>query len=123
MYGKYSGNERQLYDVLPKSIIKGTTSDRNEWWGGFFDHEGNLKIKDSDKVNPEIMNALKDIEGELKKGDGMDEMQLQLAATTLDNAMQHNAGQTARERRLINALTVQPTSMVPSMTEDNTDGI
>ena len=123
MYGKYSGNERQLYDVLPKSIIKGTTSDRNEWWGGFFDHEGNLKIKDSDKVNPEIMKALTDIEGELKKGNGMDEVQLQLAATSLDNAMQYNAGQTARERRLINALTVpQPTS-VPSMTENNTNGI
>ena len=123
MYGKYSGNERQLYDVLPKSIIKGTTSDRNEWWGGFFDHEGNLKIKDSDKVNPEIMKALTDIESELKKGNGMDEVQLQLAATSLDNAMQYNAGQTARERRLINALTVPQSMSVPSMTENNTDGI
>ena len=117
VYAKYSGNER-LYDVIPNSV-RGSTSDRNEWWGGFFDSDGNLKIKDSDKVSPQIMKALTDIESELKKGNGMDEVQLQLAATSLDNAMQYNAGQNARETRLINALVMPKQAQSSPVTEND----
>ena len=53
----------------------------------------------------------------------MDELQLQLAATSLDNAMQYNASQTARERRLINALTTPAEAVSPSMTSETGKGV
>lgn len=99
IYNRYSGQSTVAY---PGQIINGRM--RNEWWSKYFDKEGNLKTKDLENINPELKASLKVIETELKKGNGMDELQLKLAADSLDNTMLDNAGKNAREQRLINAL-------------------
>ena len=101
MYAKYTGKD---YDVIPESIRKGTTYQRDEWWAKFFDKEGNLKIKDSDNVNPTLVKYLHDIEGELKKGNNLDEYHLKIAAQGLDSEMYHNAAETRDQRRVLSAL-------------------
>ena len=120
IYDRYSGQSNVLY---PSQIINGKK--RDEWWAEFFDEKGNLKTKEVEKINPELKKALIGIEAELKKGNGMDELQLQLAANSLDNAMVANAGQTSRDQRLINALVArnQSTPRSQSATADVPGGV
>ena len=99
IYDRYSGQSQVAY---PTQKIHGRN--RNEWWAEYFDEKGNLKTKDTKDINPELKKSLQAIEIELKKGNGMDELQLKLAAESLDNTMMANAGNTAKEQRMINAL-------------------
>lgn len=99
IYDRYSGQSQVAY---PTQTIRG--KNRDEWWAGYFDENGNLKSKEVENINPELKKALDAIEVELKKSNGMDELQLKLAAESLDNTMIANAGATAREQRMINAL-------------------
>ena len=114
MYSKYTGLDN--YDVVPESIKKGTTLQRDEWWAKFFDKEGNLKIKESDNVNPTLVKYLHEIEGELKKGNNLDEYHLKIAAQGLDSAMVHNAAETRDQQRVINALTARHSTTAQALT-------
>jgi len=118
MNSKYSGYDNSY--AIPSSIQAGTKLDRNEWWADFFDKEGNLKIKESD-VSPQILNQLHEIQGELKKGNDLDELHLKIAADGLDAEAYHSATENQNQRRLISALLVSNSNeaRAQSMTGDN----
>lgn len=119
LYAKYTGKDFGSY-TIPDSIKRGSTLQRDEWWAKFFDKEGNLKIKDSDNINPTLVKYLHEIEGELKKGNNLDEYHLKIAAQGLDAEMAHNAAETQDQRRVISALVSRNTteSMAQSFTNE-----
>lgn len=118
MNSQYAGFNNSY--AVPSSIQAGSKLNRNEWWADFFDKDGNLKIKESD-VSPQILSQLHEIQGELKKGNDLDELHLQIAADGLDAEMYHSATENQNQRRLINALLVSNPneSRAQSMTGDN----
>lgn len=119
LYAKYTGKDVGNY-AIPESIRSGSTLQRDEWWAKFFDKEGNLKIKDSDNVNPTLVKYLHEIEGELKKGNDLDEYHLKIAAQGLDAEMVHNASETRDQQRVISALVSRnsDTAMAQSFTNE-----
>lgn len=119
LYAKYTGKDVGNY-AIPESIRGGSTLQRDEWWAKFFDKEGNLKIKDSDNVNPTLVKYLHEIEGELKKGNDLDEYHLKIAAQGLDAEMVHNASETRDQQRVISALVSRnsDTAMAQSFTNE-----
>ena len=120
IYDRYSGQIS-----LPSAPVRINGKDRNEWWASFFDEKGNLKAKETENINPELKSSLKVIEAELKKSNGMDELQLKLAANSLDNSIVANAGQTARDQRLLNAMVARKQTVPNAMstTENAARGI
>ena len=119
MNSRYSGFDNKTYAV-PSRITGGSKLNRDEWWADFFDKDGNLKVKESD-VNPQILNQLHEIQGELKKGNDLDELHLKIAADGLDAEMYHSATQDQNQRRLLSAFLVNNTgeSRAESITRDN----
>lgn len=103
LYARYTGKDNGTY-TIPSSISSGTTLKRDEWWAKFFDEKGNLKISKEDNINPTLVSYLHKIEGELKKGNEMNELDLKMAAQGLDAEMVHNAAETRDQKRLISAL-------------------
>ena len=118
IYSRYMGSSG-----IPTVPTKIMGRNRKEWWAGMFDENGNLKSEETEGIPEELKTALTNIETELKKGNEMSELDLELAANSLDNAMQYNAGQTARDRRLINALTTGTPQSSSSITDIYDEGV
>lgn len=118
IYSRYMGSSG-----IPTVPTKIMGRNRKEWWAGMFDENGNLKSEETEGIPEELKTALTNIETELKKGNEMSELDLELAANSLDNAMQYNAGQTARDRRLINALTTGTPQSASSISDIYDEGV
>ena len=81
-----------------------------------FDEEGKLKV-DTAKLDPELVNSLRNIEGELKKGNEIDIKQLEVSAAGIDSTLSASQAQSVATQAAIAGLGGRK-SYSPSVTSD-----